>query len=100
LRKIPQDRSGCIAYTVVLPAFARRGPYFCVPRLLEFYRYLEKIFLFLVALKSLVKSSLRFALISVRMVFILVISFFFIDARADPGKAVALLKSLAHPAGL
>ena len=75
-----------------------RLSWFCVPQSSEAYRYLEKIFLFLVALISFVKSSLRFAYISVRMVFSFLISFLS-DGTADLRKAVALLKPLTRPAG-
>ena len=79
--------------------FTWRLPWFCVPQSPEAYRYLEKIFLFLVALISFVKSSLRFAYISVCMVFSFLISFIS-DGHADLRKTVALLKPSTHLAGL
>ena len=54
--------------------FTWQKPWFCVPHSPEAYRYLEKIFLFLVKLILLVKSSLCFTFISVRMIFFLIIS--------------------------
>jgi len=80
--------------------FTWRLPWFCVPQSPEAYRYLEKIFLFLVALISFVKSSLRFAYISVCIGFFSFLISFISDRSADPSKTVALLKPSTHLAGL